>query len=35
MKEQSLIESEMIIKDKKEQEWEKYIKDLELAIENH
>jgi hypothetical protein len=34
MKEQRLMESEMI-KDKKEQEWEKYIKDLELAIENH
>ncbi len=34
MKEQSLIESEMT-KEKREQEWEKYIKDLELAIENH
>lgn len=34
MKEQSLRESDMM-KDKKEQEWEKYIKDLELAIENH
>jgi hypothetical protein len=34
MKERSLMESEMM-KDKKEQEWEKYIKDLELAIENH
>jgi hypothetical protein len=34
MEEQSRMESEMM-KDKKEQEWEKYIKDLELAIENH
>ncbi len=34
MKEQSLIESK-IMEDKKEQEWEKYTKDLELAIENH
>ena len=34
MEEHSLIKSEMM-KDKEEQEWEKYIKDLELAIENH
>ena len=34
MEEQRLMESEKI-KDNKEQEWEKYIKDLELAIENH
>jgi hypothetical protein len=34
MKEQSLMKSK-IVKDDKEQEWEKYVKDLELAIENH
>ncbi len=33
-KEQNLVEPKLI-KDKKNQEWEKYQKDLELAIENH
>jgi hypothetical protein len=32
--EQKLLETE-VIQNNKEQEWKKYLRDLELAIENH
>lgn len=32
--EQKLLESE-VIQNNKEQEWQRYLRDLELAIENH